>query len=183
MMQSDRERHWADMMRASLEGDAQAYRNLLIAITPHLRSMALRRCAQYGVAASEAEDVVQEVLLTIHLKRTSWDADRKLGPWLAAITRNKLIDFLRRRGRHVSIPIEDVEATLCVDEGSATTDRMDVEKVLGNLREPQRTIVHSISVEGASVRDTAERLNMSEVAVRVSLHRALKALSALYRSI
>jgi len=57
---------------------------------------------------------------------------------------------------------------------------MDVEQILAKLRDPQRTIVHAISIEGTSVRETANRLNMTEVAVRVSLHRALKALAALY---
>jgi RNA polymerase sigma-70 factor (ECF subfamily) len=57
---------------------------------------------------------------------------------------------------------------------------MDVEQILARLKDPQRTIVQSISIEGSSVRETAERLKMTEVAVRVALHRALKALSELY---
>jgi RNA polymerase sigma-70 factor (ECF subfamily) len=182
MTNSERENEWADMMRAAVAGDTQTYRNLLIAMTPHLRSMARRRCDQFRIPASEAEDVVQEVLLTIHLKRSSWDPDRPIGPWLSTIVRNKLIDFLRRRGRHVSIPIEDVFATLGMDQQSELSDRLDAEKILRSLKDPQRTIVQSISMEGASVRETAARLNMSEGAVRVSLHRALKALTAKYRS-
>jgi RNA polymerase sigma-70 factor (ECF subfamily) len=50
------------------------------------------------------------------------------------------------------------------------------------LKDPQKTIVRSISVEGSSVRETAGRLKMTEGAVRVALHRALKMLAALYRS-
>lgn len=181
MTNSERDMEWANMMRAAIGGDARAYRDLLVTITPHIRSIARRRCDQFGVPVSEAEDVLQEVLLTIHLKRGSWDADRPLGPWLAVIVRNKLIDGLRRRGRHVSIPIEDVAATLGVDDGANIGNRLDVERMLQTLRDPQKTIVRSISVEGASVRETATRLNMTEVAVRVSLHRALKALSAHFR--
>jgi RNA polymerase sigma factor (sigma-70 family) len=169
------------MMRAAVAGDARAYREVLAVMTPHLRAMARRRCEQFGVPSSEAEDVVQEVLLTIHLKRSSWDTDRAIGPWLSTIVRNKLIDILRRRGRHASIPIEDVMGIIEVGEPSDPNARLDAQSILSNLKDPQLTIVRSISMEGASVRETASLLNMSEVAVRVSLHRTLKALSARYR--
>ncbi|TPE48206.1 sigma-70 family RNA polymerase sigma factor [Amaricoccus solimangrovi] len=167
-------------MRRAIDGDADAYRRLLTAITPRLRAMARRRCDQFGAPPSEAEDVVQEVLLAIHLKRGTWDPARPLGPWLSAITRNKLIDSLRRRGRVVNAPVEDLIETLEAEETGAITDRLDVERVLGGLRDPQRDIVRSISLEGRGVRETAERLGMSDGAVRVALHRALKALAAIY---
>jgi RNA polymerase sigma factor (sigma-70 family) len=178
---SSREAEWARLMRAAMAGDAQAYRDVLAAMTPHLRAMARRRCEQFGVSTSEAEDVVQEVLLTIHLKRASWDPDRAIGPWLSTIVRNKLIDILRRRGRQAGIPIEDVIGSIEVEDASDPNARLDAQTILRNLKDPQLTIVRSISMEGASVRETASLLNMSEVAVRVSLHRALKALSARYR--
>jgi len=99
---------------------------------------------------------------------------------MAALVRNKLIHSLRRRGRQAAVPLEDVIATLESDDGVGVADRMDIEQILSRLKDPQRTIVQSISIEGSSVRETAEPLKMTEVAVRVALHRALKALSALY---
>jgi RNA polymerase sigma factor (sigma-70 family) len=179
---SMREQEWAEWMRNAMKGDTQAYHRFLGAVTPHLRAMARRRCNQFGAPASEAEDVVQEVLLAVHLKRATWDPDRPIGPWLSAIVRNKLIDSLRRRGRHVNVPIEDVIATLEAEEQGDGLDRMDAVNMLERLKDPQRDIVRSISLEGAGVRETAERLKMSEGAVRVALHRALKSLAALYRS-
>jgi RNA polymerase sigma-70 factor (ECF subfamily) len=179
---SAREEEWAGWMRAAMTGDTQAYHRFLSAVTPHLRAMARRRCDQFGAARSEAEDVVQEVLLAVHLKRGTWDPARPIGPWLATIVRNKLIDSLRRRGRHSSVPIEDVMATLEAEEQADALDRLDAEHMLERLRDPQRDIVRSISIQGAGVRETAERLKMSEGAVRVALHRALKSLAALYRS-
>lgn len=169
-------------MRAAMDGDTQSYHRFLSAVTPYLRSLARRRCQQLGAPASEAEDIVQEVLLAVHLKRGTWDVARPIGPWLSTIVRNKLIDSLRRRGRHISVPIEDVMATLEAEEQTDNLDRMDAETLLSRLKDPQRDIVRSISLQGAGIRETAERLKMSEVAVRVSLHRALKALAALYRS-
>ncbi|GAC1045555.1 sigma-70 family RNA polymerase sigma factor [Rhizobium sp. No.120] len=175
-----REEEWARWMRSAIAGDARSYHKLLTAVTPHLRVMARRRCEQYGAPASEAEDVVQEVLLAIHLKRGTWDRSRPLGPWMAALVRNKLVDSLRRRGNEIRVPLEDVITLLESEERLDAGDRLDVEKMLARLKEPQRTIVQSISIEGISVRETAERMSMTEVAVRVSLHRALKALSARY---
>ncbi|MBY5740890.1 sigma-70 family RNA polymerase sigma factor [Rhizobium leguminosarum] len=179
MIDLAREKEWASWLRSAIAGDSHAYHKFLTALTPYLRVMARKRCDQFGAPASEAEDVVQEVLLTIHLKRGTWDPSRPLGPWLSTIVRNKVVDSLRRRGRQ-TVPIEDVIATLKTDERIATSDRIDIEQILGKLKDPQRTIVQSISIEGSSVRETADRLKMTEVAVRVSLHRALKGLAALY---
>ncbi|MBW9118072.1 sigma-70 family RNA polymerase sigma factor [Rhizobium cauense] len=177
-----REEEWGTWMRAAIAGDSQAYDRFLRAVTPYLRSIARRRCDQFGAPRSEVEDVVQEVLLAVHLKRGTWDASRPIGPWLATIVRNKLIDSLRRRGRHSSIPIEDVMETLEADHQADGTDRIDADRMLQGLRAPQREIVRSISIGGAGIRETAERLHMTEGAVRVALHRALKGLAALYRS-
>jgi len=181
--QSAREEEWANWLRLAIKGDAQAYSRFLFAVTPYLRAMARRRCSLYGAPLSEAEDVVQEVLLAIHLKRGTWDPARPLGPWLTTLVRNKLIDSLRRRGRQKNVPIDDVCDFLeAADETNEAADRIDTETMLARLKEPQRDIVRSISIEGEGIRETAARLKMTEVAVRVALHRALKSLAALYRS-
>ncbi|PJI45561.1 sigma-70 family RNA polymerase sigma factor [Ciceribacter selenitireducens] len=182
MKQSVREQQWADWMRSAIDGDAQAYNRFLLAVTPRLRMMARRRCEQFGAPAGEAEDIVQEVLLAVHLKRGSWDPARPIGPWLSTIVRNKLIDSLRRRGRRIDVPIEDVVETLEAPSDTDNFDRQDALTLLQRLKDPQRDIVRSISIEGAGVRETAVRLKMSEGAVRVALHRALKSLATLYRS-
>lgn len=164
-----------------MEGDSAAYDRFLTGIAPHLRAIARRRCAEFGAPSADAEDIVQEVLLAIHLKRGTWDPDRPLGPWLAAIVRNKLIDSLRRKGRRISVAIDDVMETLAAEEDGNASDRLDAEHLVSRLGDPQRDIVRSISIDGASVRETAERLKMTEGAVRVALHRALKTLATFYR--
>lgn len=182
MTMSSRENDWAAWMRAAMAGDAGAYRQFLVSVAPHLRAIARSRCRSLGTPESEAEDIVQEVLLTIHLKRGSWDPSRPIGPWIAAITRNKLIDVLRRRGRHSSVPIEEVMDSLRAEDQTSELPAHDIDKLLALLKTQQREIVRSISLNGASIRETAERLKMTEGAVRVALHRALKALGTLYRS-
>ncbi|WP_332118825.1 sigma-70 family RNA polymerase sigma factor [Azorhizobium caulinodans] len=179
---SARDQQWSEWMRLALAGDGAAYRRFLSEVTPHLRMLAQRRCRAFGAPAGEAEDIVQEVLLAVHLKRGTWDPARPIGPWLSAIVRNKLIDSLRRRGREPTTPIEDVMETLEAAPVADGTERLDALQMLGHLRDPQRDIVRSISLEGAGVRETAARLKMTEGAVRVALHRALKTLAKIYRS-
>lgn len=180
--QSDRESEWATWMRAGIAGDGVAYRRFLTAVTPHIRSVARARCRMVHIAGNEVEDIVQEVLLAIHLKRETWDDSRPIGPWVSAITRNKLIDILRRNGRHTAVPIDDVVEVLAAEDNAPELSARDIDTLLGHLKSQQEEIVRSISLNGHSVRETADRLAMSEGAVRVSLHRALKALGALYRS-
>jgi RNA polymerase sigma-70 factor (ECF subfamily) len=168
-------------MRAANSGDAGAYRRFLVSVTPHLRAMARHRCRVAGTSAGDAEDIVQEVLLAIHLKRGTWDQSRPIGPWIASIVRNKLIDALRRRGRHVIVPIEDVIATLGAKDHADSVSHGEIDALLAQLKVRQREIVKSIAINGSSARETADQLHMSEGAVRVALHRALKTLVALYR--
>ena len=174
------EEEWAVLMRAAMAGDEAAYRAFLKAITPAIRATARRNLARFGLSAADGEDVVQDTLLAVHLKRQTWDQDRPIGPWISAIARNKFIDLMRRRGRAIQVPIEDVAANLAAEE-TASLDGYEVSRMLENLNEKQRSVVRSLAIEGASVRQTAERLNMTESAIRVTLHRAVKALAMIYR--
>jgi RNA polymerase sigma factor (sigma-70 family) len=182
MTASSRENDWAVWMRAAMAGDAGAYRQFLVSVAPHVRGVAHSRCRSLGAPEGEAEDIVQEVLLAIHLRRGTWDQSRPVGPWVAAITRNKLIDVLRRRGRRISVPIEEVADSLRADDRTSELSTRDIDALLAHLKPQQREIVRSISLNGNSIRETADRLRMTEGAVRVALHRALKALSVHYRS-
>jgi RNA polymerase sigma-70 factor (ECF subfamily) len=91
-----------------------------------------------------------------------------------------MIDNLRRRTRNYALPIEDFEWNLAVEENGAITDRMDAETAITLLKPQQREIVRSLSIDGAGVKETADRLGMTEGAVRVTLHRALKFLAGHY---
>jgi RNA polymerase sigma-70 factor (ECF subfamily) len=175
---SRRDIDWADLMRAANAGDGVAYQRLLGELAIALRANARRGLAQAGRPAADAEDVVQETLLAIHLKRHTWDASAPIGPWIAAIARNKLIDTLRRQNRHVAVPIDDLGDLLAANEAPADQIAQDVERPLETLPERQRMVVRAIAVEGASIADAAKRLSMSEGAVRVALHRGLGALAA-----
>ncbi len=176
----DRERSWAGWMRAANAGDDIAYRRLLEALAPFLRHIVQRSFARAGFGNSEVEDVVQETLLAIHLKRQTWDEDQAITPWVTAIARHKVIDSLRRRGRHGELPIDDLLDVLSAEPATEHLSSRDAEPLLSMLRGRQRDVVQAISIEGMSTREAADRFRISEGAVRVALHRGLSALALVY---
>jgi len=176
-----REVEWAELMRAANAGDAAAYDRLLRELAPALRAGARRGLARAGLGPADAEDVVQETLLAIHLKRQTWDETLPLGPWVNAIARNKLIDFLRRRRARFDVPIDDLAEILPAEEAAPTVPTRDVERHVGALPARQRDVVRAIAVDGASIGDTASRFGMNEGAVRVALHRGLTKLATKLR--
>lgn len=169
-------------MRAGNAGDAGAYRQLLRQLTPVLRAAARRSLAPAGMADTDAEDVVQETLLAVHLKRRSWDEEALFGPWLRAIARHKMIDVLRRRGRRINLPIDDFSEVLA--DGGAEPDMLaaDAGRHLECLPPGQRLVVRAIAVDGASISEAAARFSMTSGAVRVALHRGLAALARKFRT-
>jgi RNA polymerase sigma factor (sigma-70 family) len=179
---TDRESHWAGLMRAANRGDTQSYHRLLKELAPVLRGLASRGFARYRISREDAEDVVQETLLAVHCKRHTWDQRQPFMPWLRAVARNKLVDSLRRRGRRVHVPIDDVGELLAGEEPSGELNGHDADRLIARLKGREREIVLAISIEGASARQVAERLGMTEGAVRVALHRALRSLAAAFRT-
>jgi RNA polymerase sigma-70 factor (ECF subfamily) len=175
------DQEWSAAMRLALAGDAKAYRDVLSAISPYLRSLSRRACARAGLSASEAEDVVQETLLAIHLKRHTWDSGQSLLPWISTIARNKMIDALRRRGRRAETDLSDFEEVLAAPPQPDELERDDALRLLEQLGDKQRAAVEAVSIRGESPRAAAQRLGMSEGALRVAIHRGLKTLAALYR--
>lgn len=178
----EREYQWAAWMREANAGSSQIYRQLLEALTPFVRGLVRQACQRIGAPLGDVEDVLQETLLAIHLKRQTWDAREPLTPWVRAIARNKFIDTLRRRGRHTNLPIEDFIDVLPAAVPEEGLTQREAERLLAVLEGRQRQVVQAISVEGASIADTAARFGITEGAVRVALHRGLAALAAAYRS-
>jgi RNA polymerase sigma-70 factor (ECF subfamily) len=173
-----REDEWTGLMRLAISGDDGAYHRLLRSVTPVLRAAARRGLARAGQPVDQSEDIVQDILLAVHLKRHTWDPTAPFAPWLFAIARNKLIDSLRRRGRRIFVDIDDFAETLPGEPPPETAPAGEVSAHLQTLPARQREVLQSIAVESASIKDTAKRFSMSEGAVRVALHRALASLTA-----
>jgi RNA polymerase sigma-70 factor, ECF subfamily len=177
----EREDEWTGLMRSAIAGDSAAYHRLLKAITPVLRAAARRGLARAGQPVDQSEDIVQDILLAVHLKRHTWDAEAPFAPWLFAIARNKLIDALRRRGRRIFVNIDDFAETLADQPAAETAPASEVTAQLNALPARQREVLQSIAVESASIKDTAAKFSMSEGAVRVALHRGLASITAKLR--
>jgi RNA polymerase sigma-70 factor (ECF subfamily) len=177
----EREDEWTGLMRSAISGDSAAYHRLLKAVAPVLRAAARRGLARAGQSVDQSEDIVQDILLAVHLKRHTWNTDAPFAPWLFAIARNKLIDSLRRHGRRVFVNIDDFADTIPSEPVAQIAPATEVAAQLQFLPERQRDVVRSIAVESASIKDTAAKFAMSEGAVRVALHRGLANLTAKLR--
>lgn len=171
----------SSLMRAARAGDDEAYRRLLMQVATWLRGITRRSLAAAGRRVDDSEDIVQEALLAMHLKRDTWDEMQPLEPWLRAIARHKLVDHLRRGGVADHVDIEDLIDSLAAPANDPAGSAAAARHLLAGLPERQRHIVEGISLEGQSAREVGARLGMSEGAVRVTLHRALKALADAYR--
>ena len=171
------EEDWAALMRAANRGDEAAYAQFLRLVSPVLCRVIRARGGSLGEA--QGEDVLQEVLLAIHLKRHTWREDAAIRPWLFALTRHKIVDAFRARGRRVHVPLEDFSETLPAPHEADPTEAGDMERMLERLEPRAADIVRAVGLQGRSFGETAARHAMSEGAVRVALHRALRRLSEL----
>lgn len=167
------------LMRASLAGDAAAYRDVLSELAALLRRYFTRRLG--ASRGADAEDLVQETLMAIHTRRTTYDSGRPVTAWVHAIARYKLADHHRYRngGAGADVSLDDMEDFLpAPDEAEAAMVRRDVGKLLDALPVRSRTLIRQVRLEGQSISETAASSGLSESLVKVSIHRGLKALAA-----
>jgi RNA polymerase sigma factor (sigma-70 family) len=174
-MGETRDDDWAELMRAANRGDNAAYARLLHGVTPVLRGIVRARGGALG--PEQCEDIVQEVLLAIHLKRHTWREADPIRPWLYAIARYKVVDAFRARGRRVHVPIEDFAEVLPAPQGADPTEQGDMLRMIARLDPRSAEIVRAIGIDGETAAEAGRRLEMTEGAVRVALHRALRRLS------
>jgi RNA polymerase sigma-70 factor (ECF subfamily) len=174
---SDHEDDWATAMRAANRGCAHSYAHLLRSIAAALRVVGARDLARFGFGSGEIEDVVQDCLLAVHLKRHTWDETRPFVPWVRAISRHKIIDKIRQRARAAEVPLEHHEDFLAASEPSDNISSGVAERYLASLPSRQRAVITALALDGATVSETAQKLDMSPGAVRVAMHRGLTALA------
>ena len=172
-MDGREEAELARLLKAALQGDEKAYAEFLRRAAALVRGFARRRITQGGV---DPEDVVQETLLAIHLKRHTWRIEAPVGPWLYAIARFKLVDAFRKTGRRMEVVLDET-FDAPVPEAEESASEREIGRALDSLAPGQRAVVSAISVDGRSIAETAKTLGMTEVAVRVALHRGLTAIA------
>lgn len=151
-----KEQELKSLMTASLDGDAVAYRALLKRLSPHLRSYYRMRLARAGRGALEAEDLLQEALLAIHTRRHTYDRDQPFTPWMHAIARYKLIDYLRRNLlSQSSVPIEDHRDLLATGDQAPIRKYTRPRTVAEHRAGKDRRAIEAVKLEGKSVAETA----------------------------
>lgn len=161
-----------------LAGDASAYQAFLKDMGAHLRAFFKRRLASLP---DDIEDLVQETLLALHNQRHTYQNNQPLTAWVHAIARYKLVDLFRARGSREALhePLEDDLLVFAASDTDASDARRDIGKLLEQLPDHQRLPILHMKLEGLSVIETAKTTGMSQSAVKVGVHRGLKALAAL----
>ena len=174
----EQDRLWSGWMAAAQDGDNAAYARLLREILPFLRVLTRRRCAD----PDRCEDIVQDVLLTLHRVRHTYDPARPFSPWLAAICERRSIDALRRRVRQGAREMQDdrayetfadPEANKEVAAGEATEA---LRAMIADLPPGQREALELLKVKEMSLAEASQVSGQSVGALKVSVHRAIKAL-------
>ena len=176
MGMSDAEQLLRDLLIRGLNGDAQAYHAFLTKLGTHLRAFLSRRLFGWP---DEVEDLVQECLLAIHNQRQTYQPEQPLTAWVHAIARYKMIDFLRAKAGREALndPLDDDLEIFVESAIDASDARRDLDGLLETLPDKQRLPIVHVKLEGLSVVEAAQRTGMSESAVKVGIHRGLKALA------
>ncbi|UUZ64164.1 sigma-70 family RNA polymerase sigma factor [Polaromonas sp. P1-6] len=168
---------WSIHMARAQGGDRDAYRRLLEAITPYLRALVARRIAN----RSDVEDTVQNILLTIHKVRHTYDPARPFGPWLAAIANRRIVDGLRRQGRFSAheTPLDPEHETLSSSEANLQEEAADarvLREAVERLPAGQRDAIRMLKLEEMSLLEASAASGISVASLKVATHRALKRL-------
>jgi RNA polymerase sigma-70 factor (ECF subfamily) len=165
------------LMLASLDGDAASYRALLDRLSSRLRAYYKGKLARVGRGPTEAEDLVQEVLLAIHLKRHTYDIREPLTPWVHTIARYKLIDYLRRTRTTATVAFVEDSGVMAQDDHTDAESSYDIRKLLDRLPEKVRCSIECVKLEGRTVAEAAERYGISESGVKINIYRGLRKLA------
>ena len=176
-----RELDWSVYMARAQAGDRDAYRRLLEDVTPYLRSIAARHFRNSG----DIEDTVQEVLLTVHAVRHTYDPARPFGPWLVAIANRRVVDALRRQGRSRAreVALETGHETFAVSQANlaeAASDGRVLRDAVEQLPPGQRDAIRMLKLQEMSLKEAAAASGTSVAALKVATHRALKNLRKMF---
>ena len=168
-----------ELMAAAQRGDSHAYDELLRAVAARVRIVVR---AERGFAGqADVEDLVQDVLLSVHQVRASYDPSRPFAPWLASIVRNRLADVARRyaRTRAREVPFDETRVTfvgLATNHHGGDADVQTLRRAVRALPKGQRSAIELLKLEGLSLKEAASITGSSQGALKVATHRAMAAL-------
>ncbi len=161
-------------MARAQAGDAQAYAALLAAVLPLLRTIARRR----GCSPADAEDAVQDTLLTVHQVRHTYDPARPFRPWLRAIVEHRITDRLRRTARsRRETPLDAIAETIAAPAANLSLhDVALLARAVLTLPPGQRRAVEMLKLREMTLKEAAAMTGMTIPALKVAVHRGLATL-------
>jgi RNA polymerase sigma factor (sigma-70 family) len=180
------DRHFGDLMQSAQGGDVCAYVQLLEEVAPKIRRIVRGRWKFLG--GDDAEDIVQDVLLSLHAVRSTYDPQRPFMPWLLAITRNRLADAVRRYVRREAQELHVDDWTVTFSQGNANSTskaRLHLDTLRDAIRKlpaGQRTAIEMLKLREMSLKDAAAACGMSIGALKVATHRAMSTLRRTLRN-
>jgi len=172
--------HLSRLMARAQQGDSNAYGTLRRAITPRVRRLVRSRRGFLG--DSDVEDVVQEVLLSVHAVRATYDPARPLMPWLSAIVRHRLADAGRRHARQGAheISVDDLDVTFQTPVANSREETFGDPDALAQaiqaLPPGQRQAVELLKLRELSLKEASALTGMSIGALKIATHRAIASL-------
>jgi RNA polymerase sigma-70 factor (ECF subfamily) len=169
-----RDQRWSELMGRAQAGDARAYDTLLRECLPLLRAICRRRLSN----AAEAEDAVQDTLLTLHRVRATYDPARPFRPWIAAIAERRALDRGRgvARGLARHTVLEAADHVGAEGDAHSRLEAADLRAAVGELPASQRTALQLTKIEALSLAEASARSGMSMGALKVATHRAIQSL-------
>ncbi len=170
----------ADLMRAAQAGDSGAYRQLLANIVPRLRNLIRKR--RPFLSPEDIEDLVQDVLLSLHAVHATYDPQRPFMPWLLAIVHNRMADGARRHARRSSHEVQVAEPPVTFSSDGENNgadgygDPEALRQAVANLPKRQRDAIEMMKLRELSLKEASARSGTSVSALKVSVHRGMTAL-------
>jgi RNA polymerase sigma-70 factor (ECF subfamily) len=164
------------LLQRAVSGEGAAYQQFLTAISHYLRPFIARR-----IPSADIEDVLQEILVSIHKARHTYDGKRPILPWIFAIARYRVVDYLRSHYSKLQYAPDDISQMqdfLCEDVTKPSELSEYITEEVGKLPSKQQKIIHLIHTEGYTAKEVGVQLGMNESAVKVSAHRAYKLIKA-----
>jgi RNA polymerase sigma-70 factor (ECF subfamily) len=170
---------WTILMARSQDGDASAYVRLLEEITPYLRY----RASRFHQNPLDVEDTVQDILLTVHTVRQTYDPSRPFGPWLVGIANRRAFDRLKRQGRRRAheVPFSDEHEAVPAESADIDTmmDSKRLEEAICNLPPAQQQAIRMLKLKEMSLKEAELVSGVSIASLKVATHRALKNLRSM----
>lgn len=167
----DKNKMLSDLLNLANSGNKKSYEEFLNKISSLLRPIIVKKIINFDV-----EDVLQEILLSIHKARHTYNGDRPIIPWIIAIANFRMTDYLRKyyaQMRHKTLDIQEMENILAdIDENFIETT--SINELFDEITPKNKEIITMMHLEGFTAKEVGERVGMSESAVKVAAHRAIK---------